>query len=1121
MLRRTLVLLEILLGIALLFAHSPTDKHFSTRYNFKGYPHESLYNINNISGWIYWDGGSGINPIGNAGIIYPRFTAGVVFQDGIIWGGYIHDGNYPTLRVGGQTYNIGTVPGRIISIGVPQNPNDPDVRIYRIRRDWQTVPDSVLRLEAAELYMIPPSQVSQGQINLMRLQYETDWNEWPVQYGAPYYDNNGNGIYDPGIDEPGIADADQVIWFVCNDLDPTATTQLYGSPPIGLELQVTIWAYHSAFPTLNQMVFRRYRLINKSGFPIDSMFIAQWVDPDVGDYSNDFVGCDSTLDLGYSYNGGAFDADYNAYGLPPAAVGYVLWQGPIVPSPGDTAFFNFQPRLNYKNLPMTSFGYFISGGTISDPILGNYTGTLQWYNLLNGYLPTPDTLNPAPYVHQAGPYQGHMTRFPLNGNPITGAGDVDGQGNNYPPGDRRMVLSSGPFNMAPGDTQEIIVTVIGGIDSLGDYITSLSKVWTYAQQIHPLLGQPLAFPIPQYWVFSQADSSTLKVQVNLQPFSSVSNCYLEFSPTFGNEPPFTFPLYDDGLHYDSLANDGIWGNQPQILNRQYAVRGDLFFQSNGESKYFPAIVPSVTLRPAPDFIDWNVTWENGLQDGQINPGEKVHLSFSVHNRDQINSISSFSFQDEFHSFSLPVNIPPNGIVQNDSFFVIQVAPTQGDSLYLSMKFTFDLTRSVFHRTFPLASWTPPSNWGDTLWVQPVQGTTLNVIPIVADPTAITGHTYLVTFRVDPSSQQLYWNLIDENTGETKLANQLPGHSVEEDFPIVDGVEWNVIDPGPGLQAIVEVANRLGPLDPSDWDVTGAPFHGNNVWHSLSAPSDLNRFYLSAGGGDGSIDRILRSIENAQNHDFEIRFTNNGGIFLWWYDDDSWTQIPFEAWDVGIATYEDTTDDVRCLTGGYSGGGTTGIFDYTYTDPALGYPATDWLYIRKPLDSLGTYQAFYNDVTSGAFTYDWWSHSNEVLARIIFCDYTGNQTLPETGTVIRFITNKINYDGDTVKVITDSTLSNGLQQAPLRFYLAQNYPNPFNPLTTIQFSIAMHTKVKLEIFNVLGQKVRTLVDDKLAPGVYQIKWKGQNDEGIPLGSGVYFYRLKAGKFVKVRKMILLK
>lgn len=100
-------------------------------------------------------------------------------------------------------------------------------------------------------------------------------------------------------------------------------------------------------------------------------------------------------------------------------------------------------------------------------------------------------------------------------------------------------------------------------------------------------------------------------------------------------------------------------------------------------------------------------------------------------------------------------------------------------------------------------------------------------------------------------------------------------------------------------------------------------------------------------------------------------------------------------------------------------------------------------------------------------------------------------------------------------------SDGIPLVPLEFTLEQNYPNPFNPETTIRYQLKEISRVKLEIFNVLGQKVRTLVDGQVDTGSHSIVWDGRNDIGVSIASGVYIYRIKAGNFVKSRKMVLVR
>jgi hypothetical protein len=93
--------------------------------------------------------------------------------------------------------------------------------------------------------------------------------------------------------------------------------------------------------------------------------------------------------------------------------------------------------------------------------------------------------------------------------------------------------------------------------------------------------------------------------------------------------------------------------------------------------------------------------------------------------------------------------------------------------------------------------------------------------------------------------------------------------------------------------------------------------------------------------------------------------------------------------------------------------------------------------------------------------------------------------------------------------------------PTEFRLAQNYPNPFNPATEIEFSLPTSCDVTLEIYNTLGQRVATPIQEFLTAGYHTVFWNSNNSGGSPVASGIYFYRLKAGNFVDTKKMILLK
>ena len=98
--------------------------------------------------------------------------------------------------------------------------------------------------------------------------------------------------------------------------------------------------------------------------------------------------------------------------------------------------------------------------------------------------------------------------------------------------------------------------------------------------------------------------------------------------------------------------------------------------------------------------------------------------------------------------------------------------------------------------------------------------------------------------------------------------------------------------------------------------------------------------------------------------------------------------------------------------------------------------------------------------------------------------------------------------------------------PTDFSLKQNYPNPFNPSTTIEYSLPVTSNVTVTIYNLLGEVVKTLVDGQQNAGFHNVSWNSNDSHGSKVGSGVYFYEIKAdgsngSKFTQIRKMILLK
>lgn len=461
------VLLSLLLLAAFVspnaFAERPEgDKKGERVGKTTGSPVRTFLNINNISTVIKNDGISDIDYAeNNSGLIYPKGSGkAAMFTAGFLWGGFV--GNDAQVRVGGTAYRTSLTPGAVIN-GTAQDPGAADVRIYRVRPDiYPGGPDVDLSAAAADEAVLFPDEAT------IRANYEKDWTEWPADLGAPYHDGNKNGQYDPVPHEdpelrdiPGVPGADQTIWYVANDFNGVQSRFLYGADPFEMEMQATFWAYAQE-GALGNMYFRKYKIINKSDNDFKDMIVSMFCDPDVGDATDDFVGSDTNLSLSFAYNGTANDATYNP--LPPPAIGFDFFQGPIVDAPGETAIFEGAYVEDKKNLPMTAFYFFTNGdATVTDPPQGEIEGSTQFYNFFQGRIGQ----NGDPFVD---PISGQQTPFTMPGDPQTGEGWVDGL--IYPPADRRMGMASGTFDMAPGDTQEVVVAEIAagatqGVDRLG------------------------------------------------------------------------------------------------------------------------------------------------------------------------------------------------------------------------------------------------------------------------------------------------------------------------------------------------------------------------------------------------------------------------------------------------------------------------------------------------------------------------------------------------------------------------------------------------------------------------------------------------------------------------------
>jgi flagellar hook assembly protein FlgD len=142
-------------------------------------------------------------------------------------------------------------------------------------------------------------------------------------------------------------------------------------------------------------------------------------------------------------------------------------------------------------------------------------------------------------------------------------------------------------------------------------------------------------------------------------------------------------------------------------------------------------------------------------------------------------------------------------------------------------------------------------------------------------------------------------------------------------------------------------------------------------------------------------------------------------------------------------------------------------------------------------------------------------------------YSPNITVPDgqSLTVRLYVWGKnggtVGIKNPVVTGTTSAVTSVEKTQIPKSFRVSQNYPNPFNPTTEIEYAIPHSANVSIKIYNMLGQKVKTLVSGEEAAGTYSVQWNGDNDFGAKVTSGAYIYRIIAGNHVVTKKMIMMK
>ena len=352
--------------------------------------------------------------------------------------------------------------------------------------------------------------------------------EWPAHgdaskgqapYLAPFYDYDGDGYYDPTagdypyydingeIDCRQVRDprlfGDETYWWIFNDKG-NAHTESQG-PSIGMEVHAQAFAF-ATNDEVNDMTFYNYELINRSSFTLTNTYFGQFVDPDLGNYDDDYIGCDVSRGLGYCYNGDANDQNNGSaigYGANPPAIGIDFFEGPYMDNDGidnplttDVAVALAQNGIPYEGLGlgygdgiidnerygMRKFMYFSRAGVpnyMQDPQVA-----LDYYRYMTGKWKDGSSLvyGGDGHVNGGGTIPTDYA-FPNSSDPLNWAthGVAAGQpwseysvGNL--PGDRRLFQSAGPFTLEPGAVNDLTVGVVYARATNGVPFESVKKL---------------------------------------------------------------------------------------------------------------------------------------------------------------------------------------------------------------------------------------------------------------------------------------------------------------------------------------------------------------------------------------------------------------------------------------------------------------------------------------------------------------------------------------------------------------------------------------------------------------------------------------------------------------------
>lgn len=1003
------------------------------------------FNVATDGSGLYWPGGR-------------NGTITAIYRDGLVFAGRVGT----EIRVGGNTYRNGLQAGPIQN-GKAADPSDSRYRIYKIVKGFESMPAGTEKDRITK-----------------------DYNEWPVEDGAPWVDVDGDGVFTRGVDQPHFI-GDEVNWMVMNDLDASRTTFLYGTQPMGMEVQCTIFGFNRTGP-LGDMVFKKYKFINKGINTVRDMVVAYWSDPDLGDANDDYCGCDTALSLGFVYNGDNNDAGY--YGAAPPAAGYDFFQGPVIPydpvkypiiiekNLPDSAKFDGKWIKGKTNLPLTSYSFYINGSTTyTDPTLGSPDGAIQMYNYMTSKL-----WDGKPFID---PNTGQPVKFCLAGDPITKKGWYEGPGwpGGEDPGDRRIAMSSGPFTMAPGDTQEVVVGIL--VARGGDNIGSLKalKDVDFAAQTAYDLDFKLTSPPPA-------------PKLSIKPGDGKLTLYWE----------------DNAESYE--AEDPLIKGQYGITDWTYNFQGYEVYQYRDEAGTDPVLLATY------DIAD-DVT---KILDYTTVQGENVLLP-----------VAAGSNTGLYRTMDITTDIYSQAPLHNGTpyYFGIVAYAYNGESAPKILKNTH--VPVMARPETPSIDEEYIYNSGDYLDVTVNEKTDALVKPLVIDPDKLTGDNYKVVFKTSGSA--LTWSLINIRTEDTLLENQTTimdlaalqsadlKSQILKDQKVIEGFVVAVANPGKdgGIKEVVMTKNAGKEVTPSGNLANFIPREGLNV----TTKSATRPWWIQSVKSDFTQDTKLM-MTSSTTDDYELRFTTEGSEYfaaevglknnLFKANPKAAGKVPFEFWN--IKDKDNPADDERLVVKAYDGTVFRSAIDIT---PGKKFEYTEkkdsiWNGAHIDISRLDKDSVLYNEVDFWAYPGGYPSPFPDAAPISKLAEYPigklhiltnslNPDSLPKPGTVIRISTWKPLKETTEFTFKATKPVKNDAVTAKENIDKISVYPNPYfgsSALERDKYQRFMRftnlpPQATIRIYSLAGVFIRTIEKDG---GSQYVDWDLRNADGLPVASGMF-------------------